>query len=155
MLAAVLGSSCGYEAGLHVAERHSSVGVEIFGNDTPERDLERPLHDQMTRAIRDLTDTRIESPSRAEVFIRGTIKVFQRRGGVRSADNKLLETGIYIEVEATLIDRRSGRALGPPKRAGPSIGYVLDDPGNEARTKDRLLRHIADQLVLDLFAPVD
>jgi hypothetical protein len=155
LLMALLGGSCGYEAGLHVAERHQSIGVEIFGNDTPERDLERPLHDQMTRAVRDLTDARIESPSQAEVVIRGTVKVFQRRGGVRSSDNKLLETGVYIEVEATLFDRRSGRALGPPKRAGPSIGFVLDDPENEARAKDRLMRHIADQLVLDLFAPVD
>lgn len=156
MLGLALGlGGCGYEAGLRVAERHQSIGVEIFGNDTPERDIERPLQDQITRAVRDLTDARLESPSRADVVIKGTVKVFQRRGGVRSSDNKLLETGIYIQVEATLFDRRSGRPLGPPVYAGPPIGFVTDDPENEARAKDRALRHIADQLVLDLFTPVD
>jgi hypothetical protein len=155
MLAALVAGSCGYDTGLRVAERHQSIGVEVFGNDSLERDLERPLHDQITRAIRDLTDARLESPSRAEVVVRGTVKTFQRRGGVRSENNVLLETGIYIDVEAGLYDRRTGRALGAPKRAGPAIGFVLDDPDNEARAKERLFRLIADQLVLDLFAPVD
>jgi hypothetical protein len=155
LVALVAAPSCGYETGLRVAEKHSSIGVEIFGNVTHERDIERQLHDEITRAVRDLTDAPLEKPSRAEVVIRGTITQFRRRGGVRSEDNKLLETGVYIEAEATLTDRRSGRVLGPPSRAGQWVGFVLDDPDNEQHQKDRLFRHIADQLVLDLFAPVD
>jgi hypothetical protein len=155
LIAGLALSSCGYETGLRVVDKHKSIGVEIFGNTTPERDLERTLHDQITRAVRDLTDAPLEKPSRAEVVIQGTVTLFRRRGGVRSEDNKLLETGVYIEAEASLIDRRSGRALGPPKRAGTWVGFVLDDPENEARARERVLRHIADQLVLDLFAPVD
>jgi hypothetical protein len=155
LLAASLMSACGYETGLHVAERHASIGVEIFGNETHERDIERPLHDQITRAVRDLTDAPLEDPSHAEVIIRGTVRQFRRRGGVRSEDNKLLETGVYIEVEASLIDRRSGRALGPPKIASGWIGFVLDEQDNEAKARERNIRKIADQVVLDLFAPVD
>jgi hypothetical protein len=150
-----LASACGYDTGLHVAERHHSVGLEFFGNDTYERDVERSLQDQMSRSIRDLTDVRIESPSRAEVVIRGTVRTYQRRAGVRSPQNELLETGLYIEAEATLFDRRSGRALGAGARAGQWVGYVLDDPDNEATARERVLRHIADQLVLDLFKSVD
>ncbi len=154
-LAALIAGGCGYDTGLRVAERHQSVGVEIFGNDSLERDLERPLHDHITRAIRDYTDARLASPSEAEVVVRGTVRTFQRRGGVRNEENQLLETGIYIDVEAALYDRRTGRILGSQKRAGPSIGFILDDQDNEERTKERLFRLIADQLVLDLFAPVD
>lgn len=156
ILAGLLGlSGCGYDAGLRVAEKHRSVGVEFFGNETPERDVERALYDELTRSLRDLTDAPIESPSTAEIVIRGTIRNYQRRGGVRSQDNVLLETGVLIEAEASLIERASGRTLGPPARAGRWVGFVLDDPGNEARALERVLHYVADELVLDLFAPVN
>lgn len=153
-IAACLGG-CGYSAGLRVSEKHRSVGVEFFGNETLERDVERPLYEQITRAVRDLTDAPIESPSRAEVVVRGTVKVYQRRGGVRNTENVLLETGVYVEIHSSLIERATGRPLGPPVRLGRWVGFVLDDPANEARARDRVLRHVADELVLDLFAPVD
>lgn len=155
LVLALAGVGCGYDAGLRVAEKHASVGVEIFGNDTLERDVERPLHAEITRAIRDLTNVPMEIPSRAEVVIRGTVKTYQRRSGVRSSENALLETGVFIEAEASLVDRASGRPIGPPARAGRWVGFVLDDPSNEGRARDRVLRHIADELVLVLFAPVD
>ncbi len=151
----ILLSACGYDAGLRVSEKHGSVGIVFFGNDTPERDVERPLYDEISRALRDLTDVPIESPERAEVVIQGTVRTYQKRGGVRSRDNALLETGVLIEAEATLIERASGRALGPPVRAGRYVGFVLDDPSNEARARERVLRYIADELVLELFAPVN
>ena len=152
---AALASGCGYDSGLRVAEKYRSVGVDFFGNETPERDVERPLYDELTRSLRDLTDVPIESPAEAEVVIRGTVRNYQRRGGVRSRDNVLLETGVLVEAEATLVERSSGRALGPPVRAGRWVGFVLDDPGNEARAVERVLHHIADELVLGLFAPVN
>ena len=152
---ALCAQSCGYTTGLKVLEKHASVGLEIFGNDSYERDLERPLHDAISRSLRDLTDVPIERSDRAEVVIRGTIKTYNRRAGVRSPQNRLLETGVYIEVEATLFDRASGRALGPPDHVSQPIGFVLGDPDAERTARDRALRHIADQVVLDLFAPVD
>lgn len=155
LLAAGLCGACGYETGLRVAERHASIGVEIFGNETHERDLERPLHSEITRAVRDLTDAPLDDPAHAEVIVRGTVRQFRRRGGVRDEDNHLLETGVYIEVEASLIDRRSGRALGPPKISSGWIGFVLDEQDNEAHARERDMRKIADQVVLDLFTPVD
>lgn len=148
-------ASCGYSAGLRVAEKHRSVGVEFFGNETLERDVERPLQDQITRAVRDLTDADIAPPSLAEVVVRGTVRTYQRRGGVRSTENVLLETGVYVEIESSLVERATGRPLGPPVRFGRWVGFVLDDPANEPRARERVLRHIADELVLNLFAPVD
>lgn len=158
LLACALGcvlASCGYQAGLRAAEKHGSVGVEFFSNETPERDVERPLHDEITRALRDLTDVPILSPTRAEVVIQGTVRIYQRRSGVRSDDNVLLETAVLIEAEASLVERASGRALGPPVRAGRYVGFVLDAPGNEQRARERVLKYIADELVLELFAPVN
>lgn len=147
--------ACGYTTGLKVSEKHPSVGLEIFGNDSYERDLERPLHDAISRSLRDLTDVPIERSDRAEVVIRGTVKSYNRRAGVRSPENRLLETGVFVEVEATLFDRQSGRALGPPDHVSQWIGFVLGNPDAERIARDRALKQIADKVVLDLFAPVD
>jgi hypothetical protein len=35
------------------------------------------------------------------------------------------------------------------------VGYVLDDPSNEVEARQRVLRTVAEQLVLDLFAPAE
>src|SRR4029078_3070799 len=99
--------ACGYETGLRVAERHASIGVEIFGNETHERDLERPIHDAMTGPVRDLTDAPLDDPAHAEVIIRGTVRQFRRRGGGPDEEKHLLGTGVYIELEASLSRRTS------------------------------------------------
>jgi hypothetical protein len=148
-------AGCGYSTGIPVTERLGTVGVTVFGNETMERDVERPMQDQVTEALRSYTDAVLADPHRADVLIRGTVTQFHRRSGIRSPDNVLLETGLYVEVEATLVDRRSDLALGPPKRAGTWVGYILDDPRNELEARARAYRSVAEKLVLDLFSPLE
>lgn len=152
--AGALAGGCGYSTGIRVADHVKSVGVPFFGNKTLERDVERPVQGALTSSIRSLTDLRIADPSEAEVLMRGDVVEYRHRGGIRSSDNRLLETGLYIEVEAGLYDRRSERPLGPQKRAHVWIGYVLDEPGAESDARDRAIRYVADELVLELFSPL-
>jgi hypothetical protein len=144
--------ACGYSSGLRVSEEHSSIGVEFFGNGTYERDIERPLDDEITRAIRDLSDAPIVAAKNADVIVRGTIRSYFHLGGIRSRENQLLETGVAIEVEAALIDRKSNKVLKGPFKAFSAIGYLTGNPQNETVSRDRALHHIAEELVLDLFA---
>jgi hypothetical protein len=146
-------AGCGYKAGLPVADEYSSIGVEIFGNDSYERDLERAVHAELTRAVRDVCNVPIDAPATAQVIVRGTILDYQRRGGVRTRDNALLETGLTITVEATLIDQRSRRPIGPAETASGSVGYMVDEQDGERTARDRALRKLCDELVLRLFAP--
>ena len=148
-------SACGYSTGLRVQERVGSIGITVFGNKTLERDLERDFQDEISHAIRSYTDAHIESPDRAEILMRGTVLAYQRRGGIRSADNKLLETGVYVQAEAGLYDRQSGRALGPQQSAQVWIGFVLDEFEGEANARTRAIRFVSEQLVLELFAPLE
>jgi Lipopolysaccharide-assembly len=145
-------SACGYDAGLRVAEHHDSVGIEIFGNESYERDLEPELHDQMTKVLRDQSDARLVDPREARAVIRGTLTAFHRRGGIRDSQNKLLETGVYIEVTARLF---VGGNETPVRSATSSvwIGYTLDDSGNERAARDQALRHLAEGLILQLLGP--
>jgi len=147
----VLGG-CGYSTGLRISQNYDSVGVELFGNETLERDLEPQLQAQITDVLTELSDSRLLPPERARAVIRGKLVTYQRRNGIRSSDNRLLETGVTIEVEAGLYVRGSDTPL-RTTRAYSSVGYTLDQPGNEREARDRALRYIAEELVLELFAP--
>jgi len=147
--------ACGYSTGLQVAERHATIGVEFFGNATYERDLERPFYDQLTRTLRDTSDAALVDPGRAEVVVRGTIREFHRRSGIRSRENELLETGVYLEVEAQLVDRARDVPIRGPVRHGAWVGYTLSPAANEREARERVMRNVAQELVLDLFAPVN
>ncbi len=155
LFCAALAGGCGYSTGLRVAERHRGVSLEIFGNDSYERDLERPLHDEISRALRNLSDAPIEETRNADVLVRGKIHTYQHRSGIRSRDNQLLETGVYIEVEAGLYSRGSEKPRRGPFKAAAAVGYLVGRSENELEARDRALRHIAEELVLDLFAPSD
>jgi len=147
-------SSCaGWRAGLPVAANYASIGVEIFDNESYEPDIESAVHAELTRAVRDMCDVPLEPPSQAQVIVRGRVLDYRFRGGVRSRENQLLETGLTIVVEATLIDQRSGRPIGPPETASGSIGYPVQEADGESTARDRALRHLCDELVLRLFAP--
>jgi hypothetical protein len=147
--------ACGYSTGIRVGDQVHSLGVTFFDNQTLERDVERPVQDALTASVRALTDVRLTDPGLAEVVMRGVILEYKHRGGVRSSDNQLLETGLYIEVEAGLYDQQSDRPLGPQRRARVWIGYTVDQAAGEAIAQDRAIRHIADELVLDLFTPLE
>jgi hypothetical protein len=139
---------------MRVAERYPSVGLEFFGNDSLERDLERPLHDELSRALRDMSDAELVEPRRADAILKGRIILYYHRGGIRSPDNVLLETGVRIDVEASLYVR------GKPEperteRFSSAVGYTLDDPANETEARSRALRNLAEKVVLTLFAPAN
>ena len=151
-LALALGS-CGYTTGIRASGR--TVGVEYFGNASLERDLERPLADEISRVLRDVTDAPLVDPRQADLVVRGTILEFRRRSGVRSTENELLETGIRVYVEAELHDARAGRSISGPIREEVWVGFTLDQQDNEREALDRALRNLAEELVLDLFSALD
>ena len=149
--------ACGYDAGLRVTEHHDSVGVELFGNESYERDLEAELHDQMTRVLRDQSDAHLVDPREAQAVIRGTITAFRFRDGIRGRENRLLETGIYIEVEAKLYVSGNETPV-RSSTAGAWVGYTLDQPRaalNEREARARALRHMAEEIVLELLGPAE
>ncbi|MFN0245166.1 MAG: LPS assembly lipoprotein LptE [Planctomycetota bacterium] len=154
IFASISAPGCGYSSSLRVAERYPSVGLEFFDNDSFERDLERPLHDELSRALRNMSDARLVEPGKADAVVKGRIILYNRRGGIRSPDNVLLETGVRIDVEAALYVRGQ---LEPSRkeRISKAVGYTLDDPNNETEARNRALRHIAEEVVLTLLAPVN
>ena len=147
-------AGCGWHTGLMVPEGARSVGVEVVTRAPTvlERGLEPRLTLALSQAVSDLVGLPLEEPARADFVVRGEILDYRRRGGVRSVDNQLLESGVRIEVRATLVDRKAGETS---KQAleGLWSGYVLGELGEERIAQDRALRNLAETLVLELFQP--
>ncbi len=148
--------ACGWRSGMDLPQGAGSVGVEIFGlvaesDDVPVRDLEPLMHEQLSRAVSDLVGAPLAASGEADVLVRGRLLGYRRRGGIRSPDNELLETGIRIVLEAELVRRASGEVLGRTQ-AQVWSGYVVGAPENELAARERALRHLAQRVVLDLFA---
>lgn len=156
---ALLACGCGYSAGLRVKPANvQALGIEHFGNQTLERDLEREFHDFFSRAVRSYVDVPITGTESAQYVVRGTIREYHRRGGIRSPDNVLLETGIYLDVEAGVYarDPKDTEPKRSVRRASTWVGYVIEPTGrNERQARERAMQHVAEQLVLDLFAGVN
>lgn len=155
-LLALACGACGYSAGLRVAESGiRSLGVEFFGNETLERDLERDFHTEFTRALRD-AGADLERAPRALHVVRGTVREFHRRAGIRNTENERLETGVYLAVEASLFESGSKTPLRGPYQANTWVGFVIEPSGeNERVARERAMRHVAEELVLDLLTPVN
>ena len=96
-------ASCGYRTGMVLPETQDAVAIEFFGNESKERDVEMELHASLTDAMNRMVAAELVTLDRADLVLRGTMEEYARRGGIRSPDNELLETGVRIGVEARLV----------------------------------------------------
>jgi len=149
---AALLAGCGYKAGLTLPEGHHSVGIEIFGNDSMERDVEREVHAALSRSVRELVHAPLSAPDQADLVIDGRVTEFRRWAGIRGKRNVLLESGMTIAVEAWLEDRASGERV-RSVLSSRRIGYVLAEENGERKARERAVSYIAEDVVLELFTP--
>lgn len=147
-------AACGYRTG-YTPPVGATVGVAFFENISKERDLDRDFHVPLTESVQRIVRAPLVQPDRAEYRIDGRILEFRRRNGIRDTNNKLLETGVRITVEARLERLAPGASEREVLRrieVQDERGYALSDPGGEAAARARALRNIADRVVIDLFA---
>lgn len=149
------GSGCGWHSGLGAPEGARSIGVEAARRDGKvlERGLEPQLTDALSEAVVDWVDLPLVRPAEADLIVRAEVLEYRRRGGVRTPDNELVETAVYVRARAELIDRRTGKPVGAEVQAQEWSGFALDDPTNEDAARARALRHVAVSLILELFEP--
>lgn len=145
---------CAYRAGLQLPERYATYGVEIFANSSREPDLERDLHTTLTRTLADHGEARLVRPSAADAVIRGRILASQRRQGIRNRDNRWLESGSQLAVEAELVDSRSGEVVAR-SQVFLEVGFIFDIQGGEAGARAYALENAAQRLVVELLQKID
>jgi hypothetical protein len=148
--APLLLGGCGYTTGLSLAPEYGSVGVELFGNDSRARDLERDLHVSLTQVLRDRVDAELRAPALADVVLRGVVLDFRFRPGIRSRENVQLETGLIVIARGSLWDRVSGLQVAGPITTRAHVGYALEDPQAEIEARRRVLDLVAERMILEL-----
>jgi hypothetical protein len=152
---AALAGGCGWHAGLQAPEAGGSVGVAFF-DQVPgvlERGLEPRLQTELSRVVSEMVHAPLEAPDRADYVIEGEILEYRRRSGVRTDDNELVESGVRMIATARLVDRQTGALVGAPAHAEVWSGYALDAADAENAAQERVLRYLAESIVLDLFGP--
>ncbi|MCY3002186.1 MAG: LPS assembly lipoprotein LptE [Planctomycetota bacterium] len=155
VLAGLLGA-CGYSTGFRPPEGRT-VGVAFFENVSKLRDLDRDLQGPLSEAVQRIVHAPLVSPELADYRIEGKILEFRRRNGIRDGQNRLLETGVQVVVEARLVRGGSVGPDGLPEvlrrvRVGDERGYLKSDPLGEAGALERVLRNVSDRIVIELFA---
>lgn len=156
-LALVVGSglaSCGFHARQGLGPEVASLGIAVFANDSLEPDLERPLQAELTRAARRMVDVRLLRPSAADARLEGRILEYRTRGGVRGSDNRLLERGVAIRVEAVLVDA-SGGVLAGPVQLSQTSGFTSRETGGLQDAEERVLGNLAEGLLLELLVDLE
>ncbi|MFT4539672.1 MAG: hypothetical protein ACI841_002015 [Planctomycetota bacterium] len=145
-------SACGYRSGLTLRGDYRSIGIEMFGNDGPLPGIEQELHEQVVRSARNLLPLPIRAPSDADVTIRGEIRTYSLRGGLRTRGNQLRSRSVRIQAVARLVSA-SGKLISGPVRASVSVGFV-NGPGTlDEEARARAMKNAADLLILQLLVP--
>lgn len=108
VLAGLAAGSCGYSTGLRLGSPETTVGVEVFGNDGKLPDIELELHRELVDSMNRLVHADLVDARRADLVVRGRIVDYALRRGIRSGDNKRLESGLSVVVEVQLVRRLSG-----------------------------------------------
>jgi Lipopolysaccharide-assembly len=151
-------AACGWHTGLVVPAGAERVRIEFFENRSLLPNLEQPLEVALTSAVLERVPIASAGAGPADLILSGRILDFRRHAGVRSQENVQLESGDELTVEAELVEVASGRILRTSRRS-LAAGFAIDPLRSAATTADeplareRLLRNLADGLVLDLFGP--
>ena len=101
-----------------------------------------------------MIDVRLLRPSAADVRLEGRILEYRTRGGVRASDNRLLERGVAIRVEAVLVDA-SGGVLAGPVQLGQTSGFTSSEVGGLQDAEQRVLGNLAEGLLLELLVDLE
>ncbi len=148
-------ASCGYSSTLRLPEEQHSVGLEVFGNDSPLPVLERALYQSLDAQIARMVAAPQRSPDLADVVVRGVILDYYRMGGVFGIDGQLRESGVNLHVRAWLLDRRTGRRIGAELERGHQVHYAVGIGQSEQGALELALVTLSQELVLDLFSQVN
>ena len=154
-------AGCGWRAGLEQPAGAETLAIEFLANETKLPDLEIELSRALSRAAVDRLSLVPARPSEADLVVRGRILDLSRRGGIRSPDNVLLESGDRILIETELVRASDGGVLGRSSRwleAGFVVetGFSAASTPSEAVARRRVVENLAVGALLDLFGrPVE
>ncbi len=144
--------SCGYSSSLRLPEDFESVGVEVFANDSPLPVLERALYSSLDANLARMVSAPLVAPSGADLVVRGRIVDYFRMAAVLGSQGELQGSGITLDVQAWLVDRRTGERVGTEQVARRRVVYAIGVGTAESGALELALETLSQGLILDLFS---
>jgi len=143
---AIIVLGCGYTAAPLHSTDYSSVAVDIFANETFDRQIEFGLDEALVKEIERKTPWKVTGRNRADTVLTGMITDFDRRVLTKSPDDNTLELQVILVVDYTWKEVKSGKTLlrGSLRQPGEAVIAVGESEATAAR---EAFRDIAERIV--------
>jgi hypothetical protein len=102
---------CGYGLGYRAPPSVERIAVPIFDNQTfpLRREIEYDLTSELRKAIQTRTSLVLAPADDADMIVHGTVKDFQERVVAEGANDRKLESNVFIRVHVVVEDYRNLR----------------------------------------------
>jgi len=139
-------AGCGYStASLHSTD-YSSVAVDIFKNETFDRQIEFGLAEALVKEIERKTPWKVTGRGKADTALTGAIVDFERRVLTKLPDDDTLELQVVLVVDYTWKDLKSGKVLRQGRLRQPGEAVIAVDE-SEATAAREAFQDIAERIV--------
>jgi len=146
---------CGYSSGVRLPLEAETVGVAVFENTTAFPAVERELYVALSDQAARMVNAEVAAPSRADITVRGRILEYRRLYGVVNVDNQLVQTGVFVTLQAWLEDNRLGERVGEALTFDQGVRYVIRVGEEEEGARRQALAQLSQEILLDLFSQRD
>ncbi len=120
-------AGCGaYSTRSRTARDIRTVAVPFFENATDEPDLEIAVTEGIVRSLIDDNTLKVVDEDRADAVLEGRIVRFENRAYSFDPDLNAQEYRVFIEISATLYNRRTSKPIFEKKRFSGSATYFVE-----------------------------
>jgi hypothetical protein len=144
--------SCGYSTESMMVPGVQSVAVALAENATWYRQAEVTYTREVTREILRHPGVTLRSESDAQAILRSKILTIPRLTLIEDDRDQILEGGVLVEVEFTLVDARDGAVLVPPTRVVRRAENIVPRPESLGFAVDEALVEAARDTVVQLMS---
>jgi len=145
-------AGCAYTTAPLHSTTYSTVAVDIFKNETFDRQLEFGLAEALVKEIELKTPWKVTSGGRSDTVLTGRIVEFDRRVLTKSVDDNTLELQVTLVVDYTWKDRKSGRVLRRARLRQPGEAIIPINE-SEATAAREAFQDLAERIVEHMEEP--
>lgn len=125
-------SASGYAVRDRFPKQYRTIAVDLFKNDTYDRNLNTELTEALIKEVQSVTPYRVTSDARADTVLRGTIRKRNLRELSKSRSTGLSEEVLYeVTIDWEWVDQRTGKPIVARNGFTGSALFVPSRPSSE------------------------
>ena len=149
LMSVLLLASCGYTTRSLMPGEVSNLAVDIFGNDTFEREIEFTLTRELTRELNQRAALRLTRRRHADAVLTGRIVRVSYPTLVETTNNEVSEQAVLVEAVVEL-KRLSDNSVISRFKIGNRAEFVVERGESRQTAFEEALRDLAEDIVNEL-----